>query len=225
MMCICICVRYVHVCDNCASLCPSHVFKWSKGNQRVVVDLFTDASAEARWEGLGAVLLKGSMTKGYTVRVNQVPTVLEPYLPSLSDQKVRIAQLEMLAILLGIRSLAKVLKGTYCRIHVDNVAAMYACLNGYSGNPYMARIAGEIWLELLRHNIVPWWQYVPSKLNVSDIFTRRGKVREGEVLPRRYKRSPVSASLEFKPVAQLLVRRPEVAWGELHSRLYGGRRR
>ena len=61
---------------------------------------------------------------------------------------MRIAQLEMLAILLAIRSLGHVLRDSYCRIHVDNVAAMYSCLNGYSGNPYMARLAGEIWMEL-----------------------------------------------------------------------------
>lgn len=90
---------------------PTHVFKWRKGNQRAVVDLFTDASAEARWEGRGAVLLKGGVYRGYTVWVGQVPKVLEPYLPSVAEQKVRIAQLEMLAILLGIRSLAKVLMG------------------------------------------------------------------------------------------------------------------
>ena len=98
-------------------------------------------------------------------------------------------------------------------------------MNGYSGNPSMARLAGEIWMELLRLDVAPWWQYVPSKLNVSDIFSRPDKGREGKVLSRRYKWSPVSAESQFVPVAQLLKQRPEVAWGELHARLYGGRRR
>ena len=130
----------------------------------------------------------------------------------------------MLAILLAIRVLGSRLKGSYCRIHVDNVSAMYACLNGYSGNPYMARLAGEIWMELLRLDIAPWWQYVPSKLNVSDIFSRPDKVSEGKALSRQYGWKSVSASRDFLPVARLLMNRPEVAWGELHTRLYGGRR-
>jgi len=189
------------------------------------MDLFTDASAEDRWEGLGAVLFSSTVENGFTMRVDNVPKILEPYLPSKDVQQVRIAQLEMLAILLAIRSFGHRMSGSYCRIHVDNVSAMYACMNGYSGNPFMARLAGEIWMELLRLDVAPWWQYVPSKLNVSDIFSRPDKGREGQVLSRRYKWSPVSAESQFVPVAQLLKQRPEVAWGELHARLYGGRRR
>ena len=28
-------------------------------------------------------------------------------------------------------------------------------------------------MELLKYNIAPWWQYVPSKLNEADIWSRR----------------------------------------------------
>ena len=115
-----------------------------------------------------------------------MPGELLPFLPSKSEQKVRIAQLEMLAILLAIRSFGLVLSGTYCPTHVDNVAAMYACLNGYSGNPYMARSASEIWLELLHYNVAPWWQYVPSKLNVTDIWSRPDKVKEEKWFMEKY---------------------------------------
>ena len=102
---------------------------------------------------------------------------------------------------------------------------MYACLNGYSGNPYMARLAREIWMELLRLDIAPWWQYVPSKLNVADIFSRPDKVSAGEQWSKQFSRKKVSATKEFLPVARLLLQRPEVAWGVLHTRLHGGRRR
>ena len=118
---------------------PPQVFTWNTVKHRNIVDLFTDASAEDRWEGLGAVVFLGSLDQSYVLRINDVPKELEPFLPSKSEQKVRIAQLEMLAILLAIRSLGHVLRDCYCRIHVDNVAAMYSCLNGYSGNSYMAR--------------------------------------------------------------------------------------
>ena len=203
---------------------PSKVFRWGTAHKRRMCDLFTDASAEDRWEGLGGVLLRGSLDGGLSVRVDDVPECWEPFLPSKDEQKVRIAQLEMLAVLLSIRSFGPQLKGSYCRIHVDNISAMYACLNGYSGNPYMARLAGEIWLELLRLDIAPWWQYVPSKLNVADVFSRPDKVRDGEWFARKHRWASVSPSSQFRPVARLLTTRPEVAWGKLHSRLYGGRR-
>ena len=203
---------------------PSKVFRWGTAHKRRMCDLFTDASAEDRWEGLGGVLLRGSLDGGLSVRVDGVPECWEPFLPSKDEQQVRIAQLEMLAVLLSIRSFGPQLKGSYCRIHVDSISAMYACLNGYSGNPYMARLAGEIWLELLRLDIAPWWQYVPSKLNVADVFSRPDKVRDGEWFARKHRWASVSPSSQFRPVARLLTTRPEVAWGKLHSRLYGGRR-
>ena len=203
---------------------PSHKFKWKTASERRLCDLFTDASAEDRWEGLGAVLFFGHMKNGRTMRVNNVPEVLLPFLPSKSEQKVRIAQLEMLAILLAIRTFGPALSGTYCRIHVDNVAAMYACLNGYSGNPYMARLAGEIWLELLHYNVAPWWQYVPSKLNVADIWSRPDKVEEEKWFMDKYQWEVINPSSHFTPLAAVLKTRPEVAWGTLHSRLYSGRR-
>ena len=75
---------------------PSHKFKWKIASERKLCDLFTDASAEDRWEGLGAVLFLGHMTNGRTMRVDNVPEVLLPLLPSKREQKVCIAQSEML---------------------------------------------------------------------------------------------------------------------------------
>ena len=167
----------------------------------------------------------GQLQDALTLAVDNLPPCLEPYLPSKEVQSVRIAQLEMLAVLLAVRSFGHRLKGSYCRIHIDNVSAMYACLNGYSGNPFMARLAGEIWMELLHYDIAPWWQYVPSKLNVADVFSRPDKVADRKWYTRRWRCSAVSPTPQFLPVARLLKARPEVAWGALHSRLYGGRRR
>ena len=88
----------------------------------------------------------------------------------------------------------------------------------------MARLAGEIWLELLRLDIAPWWQYVPSKLNVADVYSRPDKYQEGVWYPSRFNWTSMIPYGEFQPVARLLRTRPEVAWGILHSKLYGGRR-
>ena len=130
----------------------------------------------------------------------------------------------MLAIPLEIRSLGHVLRDSYYRIHVDNVAAMYSCLNGYSGNPCMARLAGEIWTELLKYDVAPWWQYVPSKLNVADIWSRPDKLQEKRWFRRRHRWRSVDPRPHFRSLAKLLKTRPEVAWGGLHTQLYSGRR-
>lgn len=62
----------------------------------------------------------------------------------------------------------------------------------------MARLAGEIWLELLRHNIVPWWQYVPSKLNVADIWSRPDKVAEEKWFQKRHDWIRVAISVHWR---------------------------
>ena len=88
----------------------------------------------------------------------------------------------------------------------------------------MARLVGEIWADLLKWDIAPWWQYVPSKLNVADISSRADKVHLERVFVRKYSWRPRSAESQFLPLARLLRQRPEVAWGVLHSRLCGWRR-
>ena len=70
---------------------PSQVFTWNTVKDRKIVDSFTDASAEDRWEGLGAVVFLGSLDRAYVLRANDVPPELEPFLPSGNEQKVRIA--------------------------------------------------------------------------------------------------------------------------------------
>ena len=188
---------------------------------------FTDASAEDRWEGLGGVVFSGSLRRAQTFRVDDAPSELGVYLPSLSDQKVRIAQLELLAVLIFVRLFGEELSGSYVRFHIDNVSAMYCCLNGYSGNSFMARLSGELWMLLLSYNIVPWFQYVPSKLNVADIFSRPNRKAVGRRLQRRHHWRSVSPTSTFSPLRRRLDARPEVAWGLLHrsleSRLHSGR--
>ena len=167
------------------------------------------------------------MSNAQTFRVDDTPPQLESYLPSPDQQKVRIAQLEMLAILVFVQLFGHRLSGSYVRFHIDNVAAMYCCLNGYSGNSFMARLSGELWMLLLSHNIVPWFQYVPSKLNVADIFSRPDKKSIGRRLSRRYHWRSVSPSSTFSPLKRRLDADPEKSWGLLHrqltSQLHSGR--
>ena len=115
------------------------------------------------------MLFFGQVNHGRAMRVNHAPTELFPFVPPKSEQRVRIAQLGMLAILLAILSFGPALGGSYCRIQLENVFAMNACFNGYSGNPYMATLAGEIRLELFHFDVAPRRHYVLSKLHLAGI--------------------------------------------------------
>jgi hypothetical protein len=203
---------------------PDKDFAWGSAHKRPVKDVFTDASAENRWEGLGGVVYHGSSQSAWTYRLDTVPAELEVFLPSKDMQKVRIAQLEMLAVLIFVRLFGLRLQGSYVRFHIDNLSAMYCLINGYSSNPFMARISGEVWMLLLSHNICPWFQYVPSKLNVADIFSRPDKKVEGRRLAHGRQWRSFSVGPIIAPLVTRLQQRPSVVWGELQSRLYDGRR-
>jgi len=204
---------------------PGKEFAWGQQRAREVHDVFTDASAEAEWEGLGGVVFTRVMEGALSYRVTKVPPEVEPFLPSKAEQKVRIAQLELLAVLIFVKLFGSRFENSFIRFHIDNMSALFCALNAYSSNPYMARLSGELWMLLLQHNIVPWFQYVPSKLNVADIFSRPDRVIIGRRFGARHRWRSVSPTRVFRPLAHHLRARPQVAWGELYSRLYDGRRR
>ena len=103
-----------------------------------------------------------------------------------------------------IRLFGQRLANSFVRFHIDNVSAMYCCLNAYSSNSYMARLSGEVWMLLLSHNIVPWFQYVPSKLNVADIFSRPDRRAMGRRLAKRHRWKSIDPSSVFRPISNRL---------------------
>ena len=129
------------------------------------------------------------------------------------------SRLELLAVRILLRRFGQSVANSYIRLPIDNVSAMYCCLNAYSSDSYMARLSGEVWMLLLSHNIVPWFQYVPSKLNVADIFSRPDRVEVGRRLSARWHWRSVSPSSVFRPLARRLHQQPEVTWGALQARL------
>jgi hypothetical protein len=103
---------------------PDKDFSWGRSHSRPIYDVFTDASAEDRWEGLGGVCFSESLSYAETFRVDNTPPSLEVYLPSKESQTVRIAQLEMLAVLIFVQLFGPRLTGSYVRFHTDNLSAM-----------------------------------------------------------------------------------------------------
>jgi hypothetical protein len=200
---------------------PSSEFLWDAPLDRPLNDVFTDASAERRWEGLGGVIFLGGTRGARTVRC-LTPEVLEPFLPSKESQKVRISQLELLAVLVTLHAAAPLLRNSLTRFHIDNLAAMYCLINCYSGNAFMARLSAAVWAILLEYRITPFFDYVPSKENVSDVFSRPDLVAEGDLLTRKWKWRSLDPTPSFLPLSQVLQTSPKDAWINLFSRLYSG---
>ena len=122
--------------------------------------------------GLGEILFSDlNFSTAVTYRTT-TPTELEFLLPSHEEEKVRIAQLEMHAVPLALVVIRNHLENSFTRIHIDNTSAMCAVMNVYSGSPCMACLAAETWALLFEYNIVPYFEYVPSKLNTSDNYSR-----------------------------------------------------
>ena len=152
------------------------------------------------------------------------PELLEPLLPPKFSQQVRISQLELLALLVLLQVLGPTLRDSFTRFYIDNQAAKFALINCYSGNAFMARLSAEIWMLLLEYNITPFFDYVPSDDNVSDLFSRPDLVAAGQKLSDSYKWVEVDPLPHIPALHARFRRSPKTAWTQLWTSLYGGTR-
>ena len=79
-----------------------------------------------------------------------------------------IYQLELLAVLWAILHWANRVRGGAIRLWIDNEAARYSILRGYSKNPWAARIVAEIWIQLAALDMALRVERVPTKENIGD---------------------------------------------------------
>ena len=54
------------------------------------------------------------------------------------------------------------------RLWIDNEAARFALISGYSTNPWAARIVSEIWVQLSVMDCAFFVERVPTKENIAD---------------------------------------------------------
>ena len=85
-----------------------------------------------------------------------------------TGQKQVVAQLEILAVLLWLLSFGQDLRGSFVRLWIDNVAAQWAIIKGYSGNVFMARAAAEIRLLMVALDIQVFVERVASADDPAD---------------------------------------------------------
>ena len=93
---------------------------------------------------------------------------LKDWLPPTDDTDRVIYQLELLAVLWALVHFGNRLRGARLRLWIDNEAARFTLIGGYSSNPWAARIISEAWVQLVYLDIDVHFERVASKENISD---------------------------------------------------------
>ena len=92
----------------------------------------------------------------------------------------------------------------------------------------MARVAAETWALLLEYKIMPSFEHVPSKLNISGIYSRPDLSEWGDYLSQTQGWTEVVNHLTNHELIRNLrdrrQRTPEQVWAQLWTKLYIGAR-
>jgi hypothetical protein len=156
------------------------VYLTADHTDRETVILYCDAAGVEAKDACIAAILFGSGEP----RVIQVPIskILEKLTPSMlkkldgMDKVTRITVLEMLAVIVAIRTWSELLRNKYVRIFVDNTEELFALIKpGTAAAPLTANLSLLVRLFLMRLNAVPYILYIASDRNVSDLWTRPAK--------------------------------------------------
>jgi hypothetical protein len=96
----------------------------------------------------------------------------EAILSRMDYRETYIGQLELLAAILVYASLPALLHGEYVLHFIDNTSALAGLIAGSSKVPDSARIIHAFQVLNLSIMAVPWFAYVASKANISDLPSR-----------------------------------------------------
>ena len=153
-------------------------FRISKGAPRAVSDkvlpvkhVFTDACYEATGSaGIGGVVVNDDgMCSGY---FGQWLTSDEISIVNVHNRDTIIAELETLAVFIGLQLFSHLLPGNDVVVFCDNGAALAALVSGRSSNEWMMRIIQSVFMWEDDNVIGLWYERVPSHANVADAPSR-----------------------------------------------------
>ena len=94
------------------------------------------------------------------------------YFAWLAAKNKYICQLELLAVSAAYYTFPDILRGRLIHHLVDNRAAMSNMISGYTSKPDSAVIVGTAQEQILRLQCYPWFGFVCSADNISDLPSR-----------------------------------------------------
>ena len=110
----------------------------------------------------------------------------------LRFKKTYICQYELIGVVCAYLTFPDVLSGRLVHHFIDNKAALANSISGYSGKPDSALVLHELHVALLDIGCHPWFGFVYSEDNLSDLPSRNefrllqqmGGIRRDCILPR-----------------------------------------
>ena len=138
-------------------------------SQRRKVVVYSDASFSTHRAGMGIVLLDCESGQRWVCGL-EIPSWI---LRSLEDRETQINQLELLTILCAVLTFGDShMRGRDVLFFCDNCSALCAAVHGYARSTDMALLSNALHLELASLQCRSWFEWVPSKANISDIPSR-----------------------------------------------------
>ena len=133
------------------------------GSPAPPVLLFGDGACEVGIHGVGAVLHDPDQGIHEVFGFNLAARVGNAIIEGTGYEHI-IAQLELVPFLLALWQWPHAFREAGRRVIVfcDNEAARCGLIRGYSPEPVMRELIAEIWIELARLQVAPWFERVPS---------------------------------------------------------------
>ena len=150
-----------------------------KPSPQQCVDLFADAAgAPAK---LAAVLVCAGRYEYTTFDPSlEIIAALDP------REDAQIMALELMAILVALRTFGPQLRGQTVRVWSDNVGAECTLRAGTASCIDHNLLVYAVWLEAIRHGLALWFERVPSDDNIADEPSRNLFVTVENVLGAAY---------------------------------------
>ena len=133
---------------------------------RRMLHLYTDASHESNFSGVGAVCYDSAGTElwyfGDSLSIDQVKRV------NIDDKGTIISELEAMAVYAGVNQLASEHKHLDVICFIDNDAVLASMIKAGSPNDVMQNAASSVATIEVTHDLRLWFERVPSYSNPAD---------------------------------------------------------
>ena len=149
---------------------PAVVSIFPRSDPPVLV--LTDASEISFRKGAIGVVVWCPASRNLYYCAMHVPLEVLLYFAWLAAKNKYICQLELLAVSAAYYTFPDILRGRLVHHFVDNRAAMSNMISGYSSKPDSAVLIGTSQEQILNLQCYPWFGFVCSEDNLSDLPSR-----------------------------------------------------
>ena len=137
----------------------------------------SDAALEVPRQGTGGFLL-GFFNDHAQERLGYVSEIPDLLYQLWSPRKAKIAQLELLQVLIALVTVPERFRGRRGVWYIDNTAALMSLIKGRSASYGLEKMSSLIHLLLVSLRCWIYWEWAPSKSNWADAISREGFMDE-----------------------------------------------